>query len=389
MRIWRIAGLTAAAALGLAGCGGSSHSGLTQAQLDTKVNAICTQYRTAVAKIGAPADFATNPVAAAAYLDKVRPLADASVASVNALEPPSDLKAQFDDYRATASREAALLRSAAAKAHARDRSGLTDIQTISTLQQHTLWPAARRLGFTACQKPAAASGTIRVVYDPPANTANAEAQQVLHLGGTDGLAKGFTHSFNLPTNITIHAVNQFVGPNWDPSANTITLSYPFVQYIAGTLKRNFPSLQTNDYEFGKELAAVDAFVLTHEFGHAFIRLFGLPVLGKEEDAADSLAAVFFTRFVSGGAEYAFDAAKFFHAMSARQRQLAPSDYWDVHSLDEQRAYEIVCWVAGSSQVAYQQVARLGVLGAARLQTCPAEYQQKVQSWTALLRPHVR
>jgi hypothetical protein len=76
-------------------------------------------------------------------------------------------------------------------------------------------------------------------------------------------------------------------------------------------------------------------------------------------------------------------------MSARQRNLAPSDYWDQHSLDEQRADSIVCWIAGSSQPAFQDVSKLGILGNDRLQTCPAEYQQKVQSWTELLRAHVR
>ena len=33
------------------------------------------------------------------------------------------------------------------------------------------------------------------------------------------------------------------------------------------------------------------FVLAHETGHALISEFGLPVLGREEDAADSLAAI--------------------------------------------------------------------------------------------------
>ena len=232
-------------------------------------------------------------------------------------------------------------------------------------------------------------GTIRVVYDSPANPVNAEARQILHLGGTDGVATGFTHSFKLPTDLTIHAVNAFVGPNWDPTTNTITLSYPFVGYIGRILRANFPELRKNGYEFGNALAAIDGFVLIHEFGHAFIHLYNLPVLGKEEDAADSLAGVFYTKFVHNGDEYAFDAASFFHALSASQRNVAPSDYWDAHSLNEQRAYSIVCWIAGSSETAYKVIASRHILSMARLQTCPAEYQQKLQSWDELLRPHVR
>lgn len=234
-----------------------------------------------------------------------------------------------------------------------------------------------------------ARGKITVAYDEPSDQDAAAAKELLMLGGTDGVAAGFTKSFKLPANLKVHVVNGLVGPNYNPQAKTLTLSYGFVEYTAAVLKRNFPQLRTDDSEFGKELAAVDAFILVHEFGHAFIDLFDIPVLGKEEDAADAIAAVFLTRAVKGGAEYAFDAAKFFDALSGRQRTLAPSDYWDSHSLDKQRAYSIVCWIAGSSEAAFNEVAKLGVLGKDRLQSCPAEYRQKVRSVEGALRKHAR
>lgn len=115
----------------------------------------------------------------------------------------------------------------------------------------------------------------------------------------------------------------------------------------------------------------------------------LPVLGKEEDAADSVATVFLTQSVKNGDEYAYDAARFFHAMSSRERNLAPSDYWDEHSLDQQRAYSIVCWIAGSSAGAFAAVSRTGLLPRSRLERCPAEYEQKVSAWDTLLQAHVR
>jgi hypothetical protein len=238
-------------------------------------------------------------------------------------------------------------------------------------------------------RPAVADGKISVVYDPPHGNSMRIAMQVLKLGGTDGVAAGLSHSFKLPTNLTIHAVNGFVGPNYDPRTKTITLSYEFVDYTAGVLTTNFPQLRRDQYELGRELAAVDGFILMHEFGHALIDIYSLPVLGREEDAADSVATVFLTRAVKNGDEYAFDAARFFHALSDQQRSLAPSDYWDAHSLDQQRAYSIVCWIAGSSPASLRAVAKLDLLPRARLETCPAEYEQKVRAWDTLLKAHVR
>ena len=232
-------------------------------------------------------------------------------------------------------------------------------------------------------------GRINVAYDQPADAAATEAKQVLQLGGVDGVAAGFTKSFKLPRNVTIHVVNDFVGPNYDPASRTITLSYGFTTYVAKLLLANFPALKTDQNELGREWAAINDFILVHEWGHVLIDQFDIPVLGKEEDAADALATVFMSRFVKGGTEYAFDAAKFFDALSARQRNLAPSDYWDAHSLDKQRAYSIVCWIAGSNESDFKVIQNAGILSTDRLQSCPAEYQQRVESWLKLLRPHVR
>jgi hypothetical protein len=234
-----------------------------------------------------------------------------------------------------------------------------------------------------------ASGKLKVVYDEPVDDAGREAQQVLKLGGTDGIAAGFTKTFKLPRDITIHAANGSEGPNYNPATRTITMSYGFVEYVARLLLENFPQLQTNQNELGREWAAINGFILIHEWGHALIDQYEIPVLGKEEDAADALATVFMTRFVKGGAEYAFDAAKFFDALSARQRKLAPSDYWDEHSLDKQRAYAIVCWIAGADENDAKIIAQAGILSPERLQRCPAEYQQRVTSWLTLLKPHFR
>ncbi len=242
---------------------------------------------------------------------------------------------------------------------------------------------------TTATTTAGPNGKISVVYDEPSDDVGGQAKQILQLGGTDGVAAGFTKSFKLPFDITIHVVNGLVGPSYDPSTKTLTLSYGFVNFTAGVLKKNFPELRTADEEFGKQLAAVDGFILVHEFGHAFVDAFELPVLGREEDAADAVATVFLTRAVANGREYAFYAARFFNALSARQRHLAAADFFDEHSLDKQRAYSIVCLIAGSSKQAYEDVAKLEILSPERQQRCPAEYEQKVKAVENLLKPHAR
>ena len=228
-------------------------------------------------------------------------------------------------------------------------------------------------------------GKLIVSYEKPADSAAAQAQQLLKLGGVDGIAAGFTKNFKLPHDIHIVGRNGQDSPNYDPAKRTLTLYYGFVDFTAGIIRQQNP--HQSDYEFGKELAAVDDFIFIHELGHMFVDQFNLPVLGKEEDAVDALAAVFMTKFVSHGDEYAFDAADFFNGLQHLTGPPSESSYFDEHSLDAQRAYEIICWIAGSNQKDYGIILKAGLLPASRLQRCPTEYQQKVRSWLTLLRPH--
>ncbi|HWB69630.1 MAG TPA: DUF4344 domain-containing metallopeptidase, partial [Solirubrobacterales bacterium] len=73
----------------------------------------------------------------------------------------------------------------------------------------------------------------------------------------------------------------------------------------------------------------------------------------------------------------------------RQEPPAVLDYADVHSLDLQRAFSVLCWTAGSSPRAYEEVAALEVLPESRLQTCPEEFEQLALSTEKELKPHLK
>jgi hypothetical protein len=396
-----LAAIALISAVAAAGCGSGGDKAPSTAEFKqaysaqrTALNRVSDQIGTAIMTADGKSDAEVE-----ASLRAVQGRYHAQLAELDALQPPDALRADFTRVT-TAARtldDDLVAITKAAGAHDAEGAKTATEQLIGHIP--ALKTAGATLGKKLGLKPspgadttasaADAGGRIHVVYDPPADQDAADAKQILRLGGTDGIADGLSHSFVLPADMGIHVVDGFVGPNYDPRSRTITLSYGFTNYVAQQLTRSFPELKKDQNELGREWAAVDGFVLLHEFGHALIDLYGLPVLGKEEDAADSVATVFLTTTVKNGAEYAFDAARFFNAMSARQRRLAPSAYWDEHSLDKQRAYAIVCWVAGSSEDDMATVRHLGILGDDRLQGCPGEYQQKVRSWDSLLAPHTR
>ena len=253
------------------------------------------------------------------------------------------------------------------------------------------------LGVAACGSSAGSKTTavkhaqravaIDVHYDPPANKTAVIAQSILSAGGLSKIASGLSHNIAIPVQLKIRVHNGTAGPFYDPKTKTVNLTYGFVDIEARVFRRAEPTIK--DFDLGERLGALDGFILMHELGHAFVDIFKLPITGREEDAVDELATVLMTKDITGGDQFAFFAAQFFHYLSQDRRAYTESDYWNEHSLDSQRAYNIVCWVAGYSPADYQRIKRLGILGQDRLQRCPAEYQQKVTAWTTLLKPYAR
>jgi hypothetical protein len=232
------------------------------------------------------------------------------------------------------------------------------------------------------------SAAVDVSFAAPAgDEANATGAYLLKANRVPFLMNSFAQAFQVPEEITVRGVNGFGGgPFYNPRNNSITFQYGFANLVFQTMKQLNP--QYSDRRLGTAVGAVDTFILAHEFTHALIAIYDLPVLGKEEDAADELATLILLKAPQGG-KYVFDAAEFWYGLSKSQRVPTVSDYADVHSLDLQRAYAMVCDLAGSSKANFQQVAQLKLLPPSRLRSCPAEYQQHVDSFEQVLGDHLQ
>lgn len=131
-------------------------------------------------------------------------------------------------------------------------------------------------------------------------------------------------------------------------------------------------------------------VLYHEIGHLFVAEFGLPVLGKNEDAADSLATLM---LLEGGEDFAdqvlYNSAQAWY-LSPFNGENPPDDATmiDEHSLDKQRAFSIVCLMVGNSPEYYAQLATEYGLDADRQEKCGWIYKQSSDSWAQVLEPHL-
>lgn len=231
------------------------------------------------------------------------------------------------------------------------------------------------------------SSEVRVVWQEPVTAEDEVGYELLQASETEEVVTELAETFELPRPLTVRGVNGYGdGPYYYGEDNSITLPYGFAAFALEVMAESSP--ESSEEELGEQAAAVNTFILGHEFAHALVENLGLSVLGKEEDAADSISTALLLE-VPGGARYAADAALFWAELSAGQKSHDLAEYADTHSLNAQRALNILCWVAGSGEGSFEKVAELEVLPESRLETCTDEYELLVESIEGELKPHLK
>jgi hypothetical protein len=137
--------------------------------------------------------------------------------------------------------------------------------------------------------------------------------------------------------------------------------------------------------------AVDNAIATvfHESGHMLVSEFKLPVLGREEDAVDALAAILLLEANDDDFDnVARDFANVWFLSAGSNDNNDDLAFWDVHGLDEQRAYNTVCWMVGKDAEKFKDFADSIDFPKERAEQCPQEYANLLTSWNKVLEPYV-
>ena len=123
------------------------------------------------------------------------------------------------------------------------------------------------------------------------------------------------------------------------------------------------------------------FTLFHEMGHLLITELQLPVLGREEDAADQLGLIGLFLRNNQTKDRAFyrklvDIAEYWRLEWQRPKPTYEEvQTWDSHALDAQRFYNIACLIYGSDPDNLDWVMETTELPAERALYCDQEFAQ--------------
>jgi hypothetical protein len=128
----------------------------------------------------------------------------------------------------------------------------------------------------------------------------------------------------------------------------------------------------------------------HEFAHAIFEMLRVPVLGREEDAADQLSAYVIlslgkaeARWLIGGVSYAHKTEA-----DAATAPLAMTQFADAHGTPAQRFYNVLCIAFGADAQLFGDFVEKGHLPKERAEDCKDEYQQVANAYEKLIGPYV-
>jgi len=193
--------------------------------------------------------------------------------------------------------------------------------------------------------------------------------------------------FTFPKPLTI-VFGSEDGPLYDPAVNDILIPYTFLDEVEQRFKAvNYASDdagKANPATLNQAVMDVVIHTLFHELAHALIATYELPIVGKEEDAADNLAAVLAIEYFENGAEIAISAADLFYLEGDEIVEFEEADFWDEHSLDLQRYYATLCHVYGSDDVTYAYLLAEAGFSDERGELCIDDYQRTANNWVTLL-----
>jgi hypothetical protein len=171
---------------------------------------------------------------------------------------------------------------------------------------------------------------------------------------------------------------------YEPEDATVTFCY---EYLAD-MRRVASSKDRGNVPLQDATDGPMVFVMLHETGHAVFDLLQVPILGREEDAADGFAAVFLLQLGRDFALRMLRGAAWAYAQEAAGRTPDESDFADVHGLDSQRYYNILCLAYGSDPKAFAAAKSAGRLPEERAEGCADEYRQAAFAMKKLIAPSV-
>jgi hypothetical protein len=165
----------------------------------------------------------------------------------------------------------------------------------------------------------------------------------------------------------------------------VTVCYEYI----GDLVSNAPQQTTPDgIQPEDTILGPTMEVFLHEVSHAIFDLLKIPILGREEDAADQLAAFLLLQLNKDEVRRAVMGTGYMYLQEALAYSPDLRQYADAHGSPAQRFYNLICLAYGADPVLFADAVEKDILPKSRAEDCAAEYEQSAYAFRTLIEPHL-
>ena len=238
---------------------------------------------------------------------------------------------------------------------------------------------------TAAKSPILRPDRIQISYVPPKKSAHEATFQLLKERQTLEKFKGLLSALRLPRTLLLKVeecdgeVNAWYGDD------AVTVCYEYLEDILQNApKETTPAgVSRTDAIMGPTLE-----VFLHEVGHAVFDYLSVPVLGREEDAADQFAAYVLLQFAESDARRLIYGVAYSYNIDASKPSAKKNPFADEHGLPAQRFYNVLCMAYGADSKLFADLVDKGYLPRERAEGCADEYGQVIKALNKLIGPYI-
>ncbi|MFE1598778.1 DUF4344 domain-containing metallopeptidase [Methylobacterium sp. ID0610] len=245
------------------------------------------------------------------------------------------------------------------------------------------------LASILCTAPGWAEGAresrIRIAYERPRDAQASEIHRALKARRLLEGVRAIVGGVRLPRSLTLRlgACAGEANAWYAPENRTVTVCYEYIQDLRQRAPPDAPGGARQDAIVGPIVQ-----VFLHETGHALFDLLAVPLLGREEDAADQFAALVLLQLPPAQARRVIDGSTHLFRSRAADEGIDEEMLADDHGLPLQRLYNLLCLAYGADRRAFAYLVDGGSLPRMRAQNCEAEYDQAAFAMGRLFRGHL-
>ena len=226
---------------------------------------------------------------------------------------------------------------------------------------------------------------IQISYVPPKNSAHETIFQLLKERRTLEKFKGLLSALRLPRALLLKVEGCDGESNAWYGDDAVTVCYEYLEdFLRNAPKETTPAGVTRtDAIMGPTLE-----VFLHEVGHAVFDYLSVPILGREEDAADQFAAYVLLQFAESDARRLIYGVAYSYKIDASKPSTRKNPFADEHGLPAQRFYNVLCMAYGADPKLFADLVDKGYLPRERAERCADEYEQVVKALNKLIGPYI-